>query len=221
MENAGWKPRIMTLCHVHTKTNKPRARFFTLQASVTILMLKLITKQLEKDWTNSFKGLPGDSLFSLKSVKQQNLGFQCLGQIKLWLSSIMCLLARFPLFVSTLNWLQQITAPSWVWFFLSKMCFFSSQCHQMLIHRLSTDFRGFLCIILRSLTYNIKRAECCCDSVLYENSWIELTYVMLCCSSHIEQPNVNFCTDLRFYLYNVYNVKIWVKCFVCLPVFVL
>lgn len=114
MENAGWKPRIMTLCHVHTKTNKPRARFFTLQASVTILMLKLITKQLEKDRTNSFKGLPGDSLFSLKRVKQQNLGFQCLGQIKL----------RFPLFVSTLNWLQQITAPSWVWFFLSKMCFF-------------------------------------------------------------------------------------------------
>lgn len=102
-----------------------------------------------------------------------------------------------------------------------KNVFFSSQCHQMLIHRLSTDFRGFLCIILRSLTYNIKRAECCCDSVLYENSWIELTYVMLCCSSHIEQPNVNFCTDLRFYLYNVYNVKIWVKCFVCLPVFVL
>lgn len=124
MENAGWKPRIMTLCHVHTKTNKPRARFFTLQASVTILMLKLITKQLEKDWTNSFKGLPGDSLFSLKRVKQQNLGFQCLGQIKLWLSSIMCLLARFPLFVPTLIWLQQITAPSWVWFFLSKMCFF-------------------------------------------------------------------------------------------------
>lgn len=59
-------------------TRNPRARHETPQASLSMLKVKLMTVQLENDWTRIayMEGIPGGNLVSLHSTWQHSSGLQ-------------------------------------------------------------------------------------------------------------------------------------------------